>query len=120
MSIHTKDDMRDNPQRTPEQSPELHAAITHALEAHPAVRIPPDFAARLRASLPPPAPARRSRSSATRVGIVAAALLLVAAFCLAPHAAPNLNSVAFDLELAVIAELACVTAWLASVRRGTW
>jgi hypothetical protein len=109
---------RDDRQTSSEESPEMQAAITRALEAPPAVRVPADFAARMRTMLPPPVPARKPRSSALRVGVIAVVVLLAAAFWLAPHAPPRLDSVAFDFELGLIAELAGVTAWLASARRG--
>jgi hypothetical protein len=114
MSRNQEDDMPE----ISRESAALQAGIAQALEAHPAVRVPEDFAARLRARLPAAARARRPRSSALRIGGVAVVVLLAAAFCLAPHSAPRLSSVAFDFELGLIAELAGVTAWLASVRRG--
>jgi hypothetical protein len=109
---------QDDRQATSGESPEMQAAITRALEAQPAVHVPTDFAARMRTMLPPPTPARKPQSSALRVGVVAVVVLLVAAFWLAPHSAPRLDSVAFDFELGLIVELAGVTAWLASTRRG--
>jgi hypothetical protein len=108
---------QDDMQASSGESPAMQAAITRALEAQPEVRVPADFAARMRAMLPAPAPARRPQSSALRVGVIAVVVLLMAAFWLAPHSAPRLDSVAFDVELGLITELAGVTAWLASARR---
>jgi hypothetical protein len=56
--------------------------------------------------------------SASRVtGLVGASVLVVALCWLAPHAAPSFSSLAFDMELLLLAELAGVAMWLAS-RRG--
>jgi len=96
---------------------ELEAAITQALEFRrnpEAPEVPADFAARVMRSLPAQSTARpRVRVSRT-IGIVAAAILTIAVFALAPHTTPNFTSLAFDLELALLAELAGIAYWLGS------
>jgi hypothetical protein len=42
--------------------------------------------------------------------------VVVALYWLAPHARPSFESVAFDMELLMLAELAGVAAWLAMRR----
>ena len=96
---------------------ELEAAVTQALEFRrnpDAPEVPADFAARVMRSLPAQPTARpRVRVSRT-VGIVVAAVLTIAVFALAPHATPNFTSLAFYLELTLLAELAGVAYWLGS------
>jgi hypothetical protein len=94
----------------------LETAITRALEQQPNVAIPADFAARVRASLPVQPKVGRRRSVG-RIAATAAAAGLVVALCwLAPHARPSFESVAFDMEMLMLAELAGVAAWLATQR----
>ena len=93
---------------------ELETAITQALELRREPSVPSDFATRVMRSLPAQPTARpRVRVSRT-VGIVVAAVLTIAVFALAPHATPNFTSLAFDLELTLLAELAGVAYWLGS------
>jgi uncharacterized protein YfaQ (DUF2300 family) len=97
---------------TPETAITLAPGVERALEQAPTVAIPDDFAARVRASLPAQ-PVAATRPSAARVSaIAAAAVSLVALSWLAPHAAPNFDSMAFDLEMVLLAELAMIAAWL--------
>jgi len=92
------------------------AKLTQALEQQPVVVVPETFAARVRAALPAQ-PVRRQRMSARRVtGVVGASVLVVALCWLAPHAAPSFSSLAFDMELLLLAELAGVAMWLGSRR----
>jgi hypothetical protein len=94
----------------------LDAAITRALERQLEVMIPTGFAARVRASLPPQ-PMVRERRSAGRIAATAAAAGLIVGLCwLAPHARPSFESVAFDMEMLMLIELAGVAAWLAMRR----
>ena len=87
--------------------------ITRALERQPAVIVPADFAAKVRAALPPP-PRKRERRSVGRIAaFVGAAVLMVALYWLAPYARPSFASVAFDMEFLLVVELALVAAWLA-------
>jgi hypothetical protein len=96
----------------------LEASLTRALEHAPAIAVPADFAARVRASLPAQ-PRTQSRPSAARMAATGAASAALLALCLlAPHAAPNFQSMSFDMELALLGELAVVAAWLA-IRRGS-
>lgn len=96
---------------------ELDRAITTALEQQPRVNIPTDFAARVRASLPP-APAPRKHLQAGRsIAVAAAAILTIAVFVVAPHAAPNFTSLAFDLELLMLAELGAIAYWFVGRRQ---
>ncbi len=91
----------------------MEAAITRALERQPEVVVPEDFAARVRASLPAQPKARARRSVGRIAGTAAAAGLIVALCWLAPHTQPSFASVAFDMEMLLLVELAGVAAWLA-------
>jgi hypothetical protein len=91
-------------------------AITRALEAQPRVVLPEGFAARVMASLPAQ-PKVRVRHSVAKIAATAAVAGLIVGLCwLAPHARPSFESVAFDMELLMLCELAGVAAWL-SMRR---
>lgn len=90
----------------------LEAAIQRALEACPAVEVPESFAARVRASLPARTRPRRRRSRGQMAGILSAAVLVMAMCWLAQRAQPSFANLAFDLELAMMAELSGVAAWL--------
>ena len=94
----------------------LEAAITRALERHPEVVVPGDFAVRVRASLPARPKVRVRRSVGRMAGTAAAAGLIVGLCWLAPHARPSFESIAFDMEMLMLAELAGVAAWLAMRR----
>ena len=92
------------------------AAITRALERQPEVRVPVDFAAKVRAALPAQSKVR-VRRSVGQIAAVTGAVGLVLALCwLAPHARPSFESVAFDLEMVLVVELAGVAAWLGTRR----
>jgi hypothetical protein len=91
-------------------------AITRALEAQPNVAIPAGFAARVMAELPAQPKVRERRSVAKIAATAAVAGLIVGLYWLAPHARPSFESVAFDMELLMLCELAGVAAWL-SMRR---
>jgi len=91
---------------------ELEAAITRALDRKPEVRIPVDFAARVRAALPAQPKVQARRSVGQGVAGVAAMGLVLALCWLAPHARPSFESVAFDLEMVLVVELMGVAAWL--------
>ncbi len=88
------------------------AAITRALERQPEVVVPVDFAAKVRAALPAQSKVRARRSVGRMVAAAAAAGLVLALCWLAPHARPSFGSVAFDLEMVMVVELAGVAAWL--------
>jgi len=88
------------------------AAITRALERQPEVVVPVDFAARVRAALPAQPKVRERRSVGRIVAAIGAAGVLLALCWLAPHARPSFESVAFDLEMVLVVELAGVAAWL--------
>jgi len=91
-------------------------AITRALEAQPTVAVPNGFALRVMASLPAQ-PMVRARRSVAKIAATAAVAGLIVGLCwLAPHARPSFESVAFDMELLMLCELAGVAAWL-SMRR---
>jgi hypothetical protein len=94
----------------------LEAAVTRALERQPEVMVPAGFAARVRASLPPQ-PKMREHRSVGRIAATAAAAGLIVGLCwLAPHARPSFESLAFDMEMLMLIELAGVGAWLAMRR----
>jgi hypothetical protein len=88
------------------------AAITRALDRKPEVVVPADFAAKVRAALPAQPKVRVRRSVGREVAMVAAVGLVLALCWLAPHARPSFESVAFDLEMVLVVELAGVAAWL--------
>ncbi len=94
----------------------LEAEIVRVLEQKPVVRVPVDFAARVRAALPPEPKVRAGRFAGRSLGRLvggAAAVALVVALCLlAPHARPSFESVAFDLEMVMLVELCGVAVWL--------
>jgi hypothetical protein len=92
------------------------AAITRALERQPEVRVPVNFAAKVRAGLPAQPTVRARRSVGRMAAAVAAAGLVLALCWLAPHARPSFESVAFDLEMVLVVELAGVAAWLGTRR----
>ncbi len=91
---------------------EMEAAIVRALEEHPRVEVPVDFAARVRASLPARPRVRARRSVGGMAAAAAAGGLVVALYWLAPHARASFASVAFDVEMVMVVELAGVAAWL--------
>jgi hypothetical protein len=99
---------------------EFEAAITRALEQQPAVRVPVDFAARVRSALPAQPTVRSRRFGGPSVAQTAAAVAvlgLVAALCvLAPHVRPSFDSLAFDMEMVLLLELCGVAAWLGTAR----
>jgi hypothetical protein len=97
----------------------LAAAVTRALEQPPEITIPESFAARVREALPAQTEMRRQTNVAPTVGMGAAAAALVALCWLAPHSTPNFQSMAFDVELALLAEVAAIAAWLARRREGS-
>ena len=90
---------------------ELDHAITRALEHQPQVNIPSDFAARVRAALPPAPAPRKPLHAGRSIALAAAAILTIAVFAIAPHANPNFSSLAFDLELLMLAELGGIAYW---------
>ena len=89
-----------------------------ALERKPAVAVPQDFAARVIAALPAQRPRERVRWG-RRVAVGAGVTLTVALFGMAPHTAASFASLAFDLELLMLAQLAGLGWWVAS-RRDIW
>jgi hypothetical protein len=92
------------------------AAISAALEHRAATEVPADFASRVIAALPPQRIGRTKPIGRT-VALLAAALLTVALFALAPHTVANFANLAFDLELLLLAQL-CGIAWLLTPRSG--
>lgn len=98
------------------QEKELAAAIVQALERRPQVSVPRDFAGRVRMQLPAQPKVRSARlagwSISRAAGAVAVPGLLIAMCLLAPHARPSFESIAFDMELLVLIELAGIAAWL--------
>ena len=94
----------------------LEAAITRALERQPEVVVPAEFAARVRAALPARAKVRARRSVGRTAAMAAGVGLMLALCLLAPHARPSFGSLAFDLEMVLLVELAGVAAWLGTRR----
>ena len=97
--------------------PKIDAAVLRCLETPPVVVVPAAFAGRVRAALPAPTPRRQRVSAGQQAGVAAVVLLLVAVFWLAPHTAPRFTSMAFDVEIMLLLELAGVLAWLANRHR---
>jgi hypothetical protein len=95
---------------------EMEAAMTRALEQPPTVAIPQGFAARVARSLPAAPVARRPVYAGRTVASIAAVVLLVAVFVVAPHSQPSFANVAFDLEILLIAQVGGIAYWLAGKR----
>ncbi len=112
-------DKANNPACQSRPGDSLDAAITRAIEQPPEIAIPDNFAARVRAGLPAQPQMRRRTSVARAAGTGAAAAALVALCWLAPHSTPNFQSMAFDVELALLAEVAAIAAWLARRPEGS-
>jgi hypothetical protein len=92
----------------------MDVAVTQALERKPAVAVPADFAAKVRLALPPRPVARKRVRVGRTVAVIAAVVLAVAMFALAPHAPMSFASLAFDLELALMVQLVGIVYWLAA------
>jgi hypothetical protein len=103
--------MKNREQLAPEPSNEamqgLQSELTRALSRQPAVTVPAGFAARVAATLPQRGrvPARPRLSIARAAALVAALLLAVALFVLAPHVA-TARSLAFAVEMLLLLQLA--------------
>jgi hypothetical protein len=97
---------------------QMEVAITRALEQQPKVAVPADFAARVRNSLPPQPRRRAERPVGRTVAMIGGLVTLAAMFAVAPHVAPNFTSVAFDLELVLLAELGGIAWWFGTRDRG--
>jgi hypothetical protein len=93
------------------------AKLTRALERRPETVVPADFPARVAAALPPPLPARKPMRVGRTAGLIAAGVLGVALFVLAPHASPTFGNWSFDFELVVIAQLGGIAYWLTAGRK---
>ena len=90
------------------------ARLTAALEHKSEPQIPADFAAKV-AALAATQPPRRRRIApqfGSLIALLSVPVAALALFALAPHSAPNLHSLSFDIELALLAELAFVGCWL--------
>lgn len=93
----------------------LPAALQAALERKPDVSVPKAFAREVAAEAvrlpqkPVPAEATYARS----IAFAAAAVLVVALFALAPRAPASFASLRFDVELALLLQLAVLAWWLA-------
>lgn len=106
-------DVNHKPGRQP-----LEASIERALQSAPQPLVPADFAARVAAkaaALPRRAAHPRARYGRV-IAMLAAAVLAVSLFVVAPHAAPSFLNIRFDVELAFLAQLCALAYWLA---RGT-
>ncbi len=99
-----------------ERQIDLDRDLTAALEHQPDIRIPTDFAARVaaQAAAQPLPKARHSTSYGQAFTIAAAALLLFAMFLVAPWTQPAFSSIAFDVELAMLAQLVLIGWWVAA------
>lgn len=91
--------------------------MTRALEQAPQPVVPVDFASRVAASLPPLPAARRPMRLGRTVAMISMGLLAVAMFVLAPFSSPSYTSIAFDLELLLLLQMAGIGYWLA-LRQG--
>jgi len=91
--------------------------MTRALERSPelpTLAVPPDFAARVVASLPKQRAVRPAVYVGRMAAIVAMVVLAIVLFVLAPHASPSFASFAFDIELIVLAQLGAIAYWLST------
>ena len=98
----------------------LDALVVRALERKPEVLSPAMFARRV-ALLVVSQPTPRSLhagSYAFGASLLAAVLVAVSLFALAPRAQASFTSFAFDLELVFLAQLALLAWWLAARRGG--
>ncbi|HEY4009045.1 MAG TPA: hypothetical protein VGM11_02760 [Acidobacteriaceae bacterium] len=94
----------------------LEQRIDRALEHKTEVHIPADFAARVasRAATQPLKSRRRRPQFGWTIALISAPVATVALFALAPHATTvTVTSLSFDVELALVAELAFVGWWIA-------
>jgi hypothetical protein len=87
--------------------------ITRALEHQPLVCVPDGFAAKVRAALPTRRAVPARRSVANIAAFTGAVVLMLALCWIAPHARPSVESLAFDLEMLLMAELVGIAVWLA-------
>ena len=99
-----------------QQNTSFESRLTAALERREEVAIPADFAARIAAQLPVLQPVRRRIHAGRTIGILAAIVCVLALAWLAPHTAPSFTSVAFDVELLLFVQLACIAAWFTTRR----
>ena len=92
----------------------LDTRVTAALEHKPEPQIPLDFASKVaaRATAQPLRRRRHMPHFGSAIALISVPLVAVALFALAPHAAPNLHSISFDLELALLGELAFIGWWV--------
>jgi hypothetical protein len=99
--------MKNREQLKPERDEAMQQELTRALSRQPEVTVPAGFAARVTASLPQRGrvPARARFSVARSAALAAALALAVALFVLAPHV-ETARSLAFGLEMLLLAQLA--------------
>ena len=95
---------------------EMEAVVTRALEQRQEPLVPADFAARVMRSLPAQKVARPKMRVGRVTAMVAAVVLTVAVFAIAPHASLSFASLSFDLELVMLAELAGIAYWFVARR----
>lgn len=98
---------------------ELEHAMTRALEQAPEPVIPADFAARVAAkarTLPQPKPVVATQYG-RKTALVAAVVLTILLFVLAPYALPGSNAIGFGLEMLLFAELGGLAVWLTRSQR---
>lgn len=108
-----RDDMEQN------ASPEaFEARMLRALERAPEPQVPADFAARIAASLPALPPPRKPLRLGRTVALLSVAVLAVAMFLLAPLSAPTFSSIAFDLEILLLLQMAGIAYWLTVKQSG--
>ena len=101
---------------TPPRQPaaELDGRLTAALEHKPVPQIPADFAARV-AARAAAQPVRRRRDLprfGSTIALISLSIATAALFALAPYSAPNLHSLSFDAELALLTEIAFIGWWI--------
>ena len=94
----------------------IEGAITRALEERREIAVPEDFAARVCSSLPAKAAVRRKMSVGKTVAMVMVVVTLSAVFVLASRAPMNFANLAFDVECALMLQLAAIMYWLAARR----
>lgn len=99
-------------ERMEQNAPAWETRVQSALERAPEVTPPVDFAARVAASLPPLKPARKPMRLGRSVALVSIGVAALAMFLLAPISSPSFSSVAFDLELVLLLQMAGIGYWL--------
>jgi hypothetical protein len=96
---------------------QIEQIVTQVLERRTEPSVPEDFAARVRAALPPVQPKQRRWRMGKMMCVLSAVVALVGMFALAPHASLDVANLAFDLECVLLVQLFGIVYYL-STRQG--